>query len=712
MYWFRHLRTMIIASLLAMGSWAVAADPPPPEFVDGEVLVKYRDTRAPQRAVHYRSIWQLSTVDTFAASGIRRVRVPEQMTVDQAVALYRSDPDVLYAEPNYRYRLQALPDAPRSDELWGLRNEGQRIQGASGTRHADIDAERAWNLETGSRDIVVAVIDSGLDVGHPDLALNLWTNPGEIADNGVDDDGNGFVDDLHGWDFADDDNLPFDSHGHGTHVAGIIGASGNNAEGIAGVCWGVSIMPLRFITAAEYGTTADAIAAIEYASQNGADVINLSWGGPLYSQALKDAIDAADAIVVCAAGNEGADLDVSPLYPASYDSANVLSVAATDADDHPAWFTNYSIHRADVAAPGTDVLSTIPNPQVIFGDTFSTADNWVFGGTGSQWGVERLPSGRQVLTESPGSTDYSPNMDTWAVMATPLDLSGRSGARMDFQVVGATADGGDGLMVEASTDQINWTRLWVGLEGQGLKRSITGSLPTWQWVAVDLGGFDGMDAVYLRLRFFSNATGSADGYAVADLVVTSSGAGDEPGLYQYYQGTSMAAAFASGTAALVLSSQPSLTPIDVKLILETSVDQKPQLAGYVGTAGRINAFNALASVASVALQIQTVASDRIGLDWVSQDPAASGFEIWRRDDAGGDFVTIATADPADAAYTDTGLSANTTYSYRILTLSGSARTGYSNEVSATTFSAAAVDLAGTGQGGGGGGGCFIGTMRD
>lgn len=704
----RLIKGIVLASLLAFSQWAAASEVTSQPFVDGEVLVKYRNTKASQRAIHYQTTWSLSNIRTFDRSGIRKIKLPSDMTVNQAVALYRSDPDVLYAEPNYRYRLQASPNDPRFDKLWGLRNYGQVINGSQGSPYADVDAKRAWDLERGSHDIVVAVVDSGVDLDHPDLAANLWTNPDEIPGNGLDDDDNGYVDDIHGWDFAADDNLPFDSVGHGTHVAGIIGAVGNNGQGVTGVCWQVSIMPLRFITATQYGTTANAIEAIEYADDMGADIINLSWGGTHYSQALKDAIDAVDALVVCAAGNEGYDLDMTPLYPASFDSIHILSVAASNADDFPTWFTSYSTTRVDVTAPGSDILSTAPDRHPLFADNFTDTGNWTFGGTGNQWGLERASDGRQVMTESADGADYGNNVDTWAVTAEPLNLSGRTGVRMDFQITGISADDGDRLSVEVSSDQSNWAPLRVGLEDDGTTEAISGSLPAWQWATVDLGAFDDTAAVYLRFRFVSDANGTSDGYSIACLTITGTCTTDTSDTYQYYQGTSMSAAYASGVAALVLARKPTLTPVEVKLIIETSVDRKPQLAGYVATAGRINAYNALESVANVVLQTQTLASDRIGLDWSSQEATASGFEIWRRAGKDGDFVTIAVAGPDDGEYTDSGLSADTTYVYRILTLKGRTRTGYSNEASATTFSTTDSNV--SDSGGGGGGGCFISTL--
>jgi subtilisin family serine protease len=701
-----QMRTGLLAAilLLAIGPCVCAAAPSHQSYVDGELLVKYRESRASERALHYRAMWRLSTVRTFEKSGLRKVRLPTDMTMNQALVLYRSDPAVLYAEPNYRYRLQAIPDDAGMADLWGLVNDG-----SAGIADADMDADQAWDLETGSRGIVVAVVDSGVDAKHPDLAANIWTNPGETPENGVDDDNNGYVDDLHGWDFADDDNhpeAPVDSHGHGTHVAGIIGAVGNNGVGVVGVCWQVSIMPLRFITAADYGTTEDAIDAIRYAAENGADVINLSWGGSGYSQALKDEIDAAGlagALVVCAAGNDGNNLDDVKTYPASFDSANVLSVGASDADDEPAWFTNYSDSLVDVAAPGSDILSTVPDRRTLLSDDFSTLSNWTAGGD-MAWGRQSI-GGEVMLSESPAG-DYADNLDAWVSLA-PLDLSDASGSRLDFWIFGNTAGDGDRLTVEASSNNgATWTPLWVGLD-DGPVQAVSGPIGTSQLAVADLKAYDGVGSLHIRFRFTSDAADTADGYLIDNLTVTCADTTHGADDYQFYQGTSMSAAYASGTAALIMTQKPSLTPTEVRLLIESTVDPKPQLAGYAATGGRVNAYRALISVAAVALNSHAAATDRIDLNWSTGEPVDSGFEIQRRPASGSDYATIAIVGTDEFDYTDDGLSGGTTYVYRVLTLNGGDRTGYSNEAAATTPRAASV--AASSSDGGGGGGCFIGT---
>lgn len=269
--------------------------------------------------------------------------------------------------PNAILRVQATPNDLDS-RLWGLHNTGQ----TGGRADADIDAPEAWNTITQASNVTVAVIDTGVDYRHPDLAANMWTNPGEIPGNGIDDDGNGYVDDVYGYDFANNDGDPMDDNSHGTHVAGTIGAVGHNGLGVVGVAWRTKIMALKFIGADGYGLTADAINAILYAADMGAKVSNNSWGGlawdrggVLFSKPLQDAIQtAADAgmLFVAAAGNDGTFTDEhSTAVPAGLPVANIISVAATDHHDELAWFSNHGAVEVDIAAPGVSILSTVPN---------------------------------------------------------------------------------------------------------------------------------------------------------------------------------------------------------------------------------------------------------------------------------------------------------------------------------------------------------------
>ena len=253
----------------------------------------------------------------------------------------QNSPNVRLVEPDFQlFPDDNLPNDPRFAEQWSLKNTGQ----TGGTPGADIDAPKAWDTTTGSSNVVVAVIDTGAQIApgvsgslqtHPDLAANLWTNPGEIPNDNIDNDGNGYVDDLHGWNFFDGESWLFYSASeddHGTHVSGTIAAAGNNGIGITGVNWQAQLMILKFIGPAG-GSTSDSILAIQYARDKGAKVINASWGGTGFSQALKDAVDACDCVFAAAAGNEETNTDTAPHYPSSFDSANLIAVAATDHKD-------------------------------------------------------------------------------------------------------------------------------------------------------------------------------------------------------------------------------------------------------------------------------------------------------------------------------------------------------------------------------------------
>lgn len=292
--------------------------------------------------------------------------VDVRTSVDRALAAIR--PFAVYAEPDYVVREVSTPNDTHFGLQWGLHNTGQSIGGDLGSPDADIDGPEAWNVSTGDPNFVVAIIDTGTQYTHPDLAANIWTNPGEVAGNGIDDDGNGYVDDVRGWDFWDHDNNPDDPSGHGTHTAGTVGAVGDNGIGVAGVNWRCKLMPLRFLGPSG-GYTSDAVLAVQYAAQKGVQVSNNSWGGGGFSQSLYDAIDAAKSVghLFCAAaGNNGTNIDSSPFYPASYTLDNLISVAATDNDDARASFSNYGVSSVDLGAPGVSIASTYPGNGYVY----------------------------------------------------------------------------------------------------------------------------------------------------------------------------------------------------------------------------------------------------------------------------------------------------------------------------------------------------------
>lgn len=302
--------------------------------------------------------------------GVVLIQGPDDLGYTDLQAALGPLPGYQYVEPNLvqANALTGIPTDPSFGQLYGLHNTGQSIVGVSGTADADIDAPEAWDITTGSGDIVVAVIDSGVDYNHPDLAANMWTNSPEVNGvTGVDDDGNGYTDDIYGYDFYNGDANPFDDLGHGTHVAGTIGAAANNAVGVAGVNWNVKIMAVKWINSSNFGTTAGAVASVNYVThmrQRGVNVklSNNSWHvAP--SEALRQAIVAhgdAGLLFVVAAGNDGANRDLVADYPSSYDLPNMITVAATDNRDNKASFSTYGLNTVDLGAPGVNVLSTTP----------------------------------------------------------------------------------------------------------------------------------------------------------------------------------------------------------------------------------------------------------------------------------------------------------------------------------------------------------------
>ncbi|HEU4594235.1 MAG TPA: S8 family serine peptidase [Pyrinomonadaceae bacterium] len=390
-----------------------------PAFVPGEVLVRFRsESKADEAALASAPLLDAEgrelPVELARAEGlslVRGLRLARVRAADTlaAVAALSARADVLYAEPNYVRRALNVPNDPRFGEQWGLKNTGQEsvVTGEPGVAGFDIKAEGAWDITTGSRDVVVGVIDSGFDITHPDIQPNVWTNPGETPSNGVDDDGNGFTDDVHGWDFFHEDASVFDrpagapvSDGtdfHGTHVAGIVGAAGDNGTGVAGVSRQVSLMSLKVLgpDGATSSSVMLTVRAYNYAKQmrelfqstggaKGANVrvLNNSYGGLGRSQAERDAILAlneAGILFVAASGNERQSNDFHPIYPASHAAPNIISVASLTRRQGISQFTNTGPRSVHMWAPGDEILSTLPGNDYAFASGTSMAAPHVAG---------------------------------------------------------------------------------------------------------------------------------------------------------------------------------------------------------------------------------------------------------------------------------------------------------------------------------------------
>ncbi|MGI9013124.1 MAG: S8 family peptidase [Phycisphaerales bacterium] len=352
------------------------------EYAGDRVLMRFAESVPhAQRLEIIASVGGTVLREYHLVPGLFSITAP--LGVRETIQVLSDLPIVDYVEPDYITRLAATPNDTFFSSQYGLHNFGQNINGQNGIADADIDAPEAWDDETGDASVVVAILDTGILYTHPDLNDNIWANPGEVI-NGIDDDGNGFVDDIRGWDFHSGDNNPTDTSGHGTHTAGTVGAEGNNGQGVAGVMWDCQLMPVR-ILGSSGGTLSAAIAGIEYATDMGVPISNNSWTIFGFSNALANAcFNARNAghLMVCAAGNNGSNNDSSPFYPASFGYDNIISVAASDNRDNRPSFSNYGPVTVDLGAPGVDVASTWTGNNYVYSSGTSMASPHVAGAAG------------------------------------------------------------------------------------------------------------------------------------------------------------------------------------------------------------------------------------------------------------------------------------------------------------------------------------------
>jgi len=520
------------------------------------------------------------------------------------ISKLKSNPNVKSVSPNYKRMMDAVPNDPMFGDVWGLHNTGQTVNEVSGTSNADIDGPEAWDTESNASDTVVAVFDTGVEYNHEDLAANMWVNSAEASGTaGVDDDGNGYVDDIHGYDFAaqsngDNDADPMDIHGHGTHVSGTIGAKGDNGVGIAGVNWGVNIMALKIFRPDMGAYDSDILEAIDYVltmKENGVNIvsINASYGGTGGSQddPMNDAIKSlgsAGIVFSSAAGNSGEDNDATPHYPSSYDASNIIAVAATDQDDNLAGFSCYGHTSVDLAAPGTNILSSLPGggevDGSIFSDDIESGDaNWATSGTNNSWAVttEDAYSLTHAWTDSPGAS-YVDDTNASLTYTSDIDLLAFAG-----QAIGVGAcmkyeleSGYDKLHIEVSGDSgASWTTL----------ESITG---TQDWGCSGVVISEALKTANFRMRFRLETDGSVtyNGVHIDNVAIGAISASDN---YDYWDGTSMATPHVTGSIALMATQYPS-EDIDKRInrILSGAAALNT-LTGKVVTGGLLNIANSI-----------------------------------------------------------------------------------------------------------------------
>ncbi|MBF0608635.1 MAG: S8 family serine peptidase [Magnetococcales bacterium] len=483
-------------------------------YKEGQLLVKFKDDITSTRSLTVHRALDAKIVKTYTlVKNLELVTLPASLSVKEAVKQYMQHADVQYAEPNYYAQgLDVMPNDPYFAVQWALYNTGQK----NGTPGADIKAYKAWDVTKGDKNVIVAVLDTGVDYNHPDLGGNIWNNTRETFD-GLDNDSNGYVDDIRGWDFVGNDlvdpkesNNPMDVYGHGTHVAGTIGAIGNNSTGVAGVSWDVTIMPVKILNS-DLKTTMDAlISGIQYATKNGAKIINASLGWKNTSQAIYNAIASArDAgvLLVAAAGNGGSsdniycngslqnDNDLSPCYPASYNLENIIAVAASDQNDMLASFSNYGVISVDVSAPGVDICSTITgyNSGTIYSCTYSgtsMAAPHVSGLTALLWAYYPHFSVAQIKQMVESYTDP---------MASPYNTMTRTGGRVNaWKSLSALWSPSDLKVVSTSAGYVvlNWVDRATAENGFLLYRRL-GDSPYVQYkaLATDTQSFVDTDAI-------------------------------------------------------------------------------------------------------------------------------------------------------------------------------------------------------------------------
>lgn len=529
--------------------------------------------------------------------GTRRFQLVETepgQTPRDAVRELETDPAVVLAERDGYYHLDSIPNDPLFGQQWGLQNTGLGIDGFSGPMAGDdINVLSAWNRTVGTPGTIVADIDGGYRFEHPDLANVAWTNTGEVPENGLDDDGDGIVDDVHGADFVgpdadapaidgdptDDD--PFTT-GHGVHTAGIIGAQGNNGIGVTGVAQNVRIMPLRACSEAGRCPLSAMIGAINYAGAMGARAANMSIGGEERHDTLADAIAAnPQTLFVIAAGNEGENNDVSPHYPCVYDPLaegkgpvdNVICVAATDQADRRADFSNWGANTVDLGAPGTQILSVAPYRYVIKDDfEFDDfASKWTASGTdGGFVRSNEAPLSSYGITDSPGATPVA--RAERASTSAPVTLpAGYQSCTIEL-VVPSSSGGTLGVLLDGEDE------LGVGIATSGRITHKLGS-------DLSAGG-----EVAVRVSFKAGPNpGPSSGLWIEEIDLHCIAKVGEADGYRFAEGTSMAAPQATGAAALLFSLKPSASVTEVRQGLLASVDPASSLAGKTTSGGRLDA---------------------------------------------------------------------------------------------------------------------------
>lgn len=578
----------LFASFPADGGEGKRTGEKEPIWVEGEVIVTWRTPQEHSRLQAAGSgggsVKEFRALSSEQGKTVAVVKLPGKST-EELLRTFSSDPDVESVSPNYILRILSpvTPNDPLFSSQWGLSNTGQN----GGRAGADIDAPTAWGIRTSALTAkVVAVIDTGITKNHEDLKDNLWTGAGGI----------------HGKDFVNNDDDPEDDHGHGTHVAGIIGAKGNNGIGTAGVAWNVKLMAVKILDYEGSGTSENELAAYDWIlrkKQEGVDIVavNASYGGGGASSAVRQAIENlgnAGILFVAAAGNAGADNDNNPEYPASYNLPNVISVAATDRNDVLASYSNYGSRSVHLAAPGSAILNTwVYEPSssdIFFDDMESGAGKWTTHVENPSpeihWRIidstrDNRPT--KVWTDGPDQ-HYPINQRTYLSVKNDINLSGTTGQPVLFgmKIRCDLESGFDYLYLQFSKDGgTNWTTV----------HEFTGGGDNWTDFTIPVP--PEYRTANFRFRFFFKTDHSDILFSYAGVQIDNVGVGWSTDTYIAISGTSMATPFVTGAAALVSSQFPGESLDRIRSRILGGVDRLSSLSGKVSTGGRLNLARSL-----------------------------------------------------------------------------------------------------------------------